>query len=151
LLRAEQLTQRTNQFNLNGVRRSAAELSHAGQDDATTGWVVHARDRLGDYGIAGLIVCRRAGETLVIETLLLSCRALGRRIEDHVLAHLHRMAMAYGACRLEFAYKPTDRNTPMQEFLKAIGIANPSSDSCSIGIALITPRVPLQLGEARSA
>src|SRR5262249_31612395 len=76
LARASQLTVRTNQFNINGIRRSEAELRAYMEDRNRSCQVVSARDRFGDYGTVGLMISRPQQDLLIVETLLLSCRAL---------------------------------------------------------------------------
>jgi FkbH-like protein len=124
IARAVQLTERTNQFNLNGIRRSAAELRAARSDARWNCWVVRARDRFGDYGSVGLIICRLNGNCLSVETLLLSCRALGKGIEQHIVNKLTQIARDAGMERLVFAYQPTGRNLPLQTFLADFAVAS---------------------------
>jgi FkbH-like protein len=117
--RAVQLTQRVNQFNLNGIRRSTAEL-HA-RLGAATCLMVSASDRFGDYGVIGLLVYSRSEHALRVETAALSCRALGRGVEHRVAAHLAEAAQVSGRSYVEFEFLPTTKNAPMQAFLADIG------------------------------
>ena len=49
------------------------------------------RDRFGDYGLVGVMIFRREGDVLLVDTFLLSCRALGRRVEHRMKEHLEEM------------------------------------------------------------
>src|SRR6185437_736699 len=85
LARAAQLTQKTNQFNVTTRRSTEAEIARRASDPA---WVVATfgvRDRFGDNGIVGFVMARHAGDTLDIDTLLLSCRVIGRTVETAML------------------------------------------------------------------
>jgi len=126
LPRAVQLTQRTNQFNLNGIRRTAAELLAMTQCGGR-GITVSARDRFGDYGMVGLIVYSISGHSLVVETLLLSCRALGKGLERRVAAYLTNEARASAAGEIVFRYRTLPRNAPIRSFLAALG-ATPNAE-----------------------
>jgi FkbH-like protein len=124
--RVQQLMERTTQFNLNGIRYSLAELEGAMRSSERLSFVVRATDRFGDYGTIGLIICRLAQASLVIESLLLSCRALGKGVEDRVFSALAEMAENLGATRLDLAYRPTNRNITLRSFLEKKG-------ACKIG------------------
>lgn len=122
--RVSQLTLRTNQFNFSTVRRSEAELQallERGQRCAA----VRVADRFGDYGLVGVVLYALQDERLVVDTLLLSCRVLGKGVEHAVLAWLGQRALEAGARRVELDYRPTPRNAPVREFLRSIGAGEP--------------------------
>jgi FkbH-like protein len=111
LARAAELTQRTNQFNLTTRRFTQDELRNHLAAPGHDGFVFRLRDRFGDHGIIGLALTERDGTTLLIETLLLSCRVLKRTVEDSVLAFLTDHARAQGADTVEGWFKPSRKNT----------------------------------------
>jgi FkbH-like protein len=115
LSRAAQLTQRTNQLNLTTRRRTEAELV------GVEGLVVSVRDRFGDYGLVGLLLFATAGDALAVDTFLLSCRALGRGVEERMLAQLGRLAEERGLERVDVPLVPTAKNRPAQELFEAVG------------------------------
>ena len=119
--RAVQLTLRTNQFNLNGIRKNAAEITTLMQQPNTINWFVEVQDRFGEYGIAGLVLAKNEGNTLLVDTLLLSCRVLGRNVEDHILASLLAWCTQHGLNNISASYQPTDKNKPILEFLQRTG------------------------------
>lgn len=111
LERAAQLTQKTNQFNLTLRRRTAAELEPLLDDVHCTCLTLALRDRFADHGVVGLGVARHdADDTVWIDTLLLSCRVIGRTAEHHLLAHVSRDAAARGASELRGSYVAGPRN-----------------------------------------
>jgi predicted enzyme involved in methoxymalonyl-ACP biosynthesis len=82
--------------------------------------ILRAHDRFGDYGTVGLMIYS-AIDCLRVESLLLSCRALGKRIEFRMVLTAAEAAIAAGVSELEFDFIRTERNLPMQNFLEAIG------------------------------
>lgn len=121
IVRAAQLTQRTNQFNLTTIRRSASELKQLCQSGQHEGWMVSVRDRFGDYGMTGLVIFRVIDERLSVDTLLLSCRVLSRGVEHQVLAWLGQLAQQRGLRSVELVYVPTAKNQPAHTFLEQVG------------------------------
>ncbi|MDT4986393.1 MAG: hypothetical protein QOI74_487, partial [Micromonosporaceae bacterium] len=110
LARVAQLTQRTNQFNASGVRRQESELTALLADGRSTCWVADVRDRFGDYGTVGVAITRTVDDTVELDTLLMSCRVLGRGVEHQLLAHLGQAARAAGKTTISIPYRPTARN-----------------------------------------
>ncbi|MDZ4700272.1 MAG: HAD-IIIC family phosphatase [Rhodothermales bacterium] len=122
--RIAQLTQRTNQFNASGIRRSmeqVAGLLLAGKREAR---VVDVSDRFGDYGLVGAVLFTSDDEALLVETLLLSCRALGRSVEQRMAIHLGEAALQRGLRFVDIAYIETPRNLPVRQFLENTGAEN---------------------------
>ena len=87
LARVSQLLQKTNQFNLSLRRRTLPETRALLPVHDI--WVMSASDRFGDYGLVGVCIARRDDESLFLDSFLMSCRALGRGIEE---AFLHGIA-----------------------------------------------------------
>lgn len=119
--RVAQLTQRTNQFNTTTIRRSEEAVRALGQGDAPSCFVTHVRDRFGDYGLVGVIICQSTEDALVIESMLLSCRALGRGVEHRMLAELGRIAEAQRLRTVVVPYLPSSKNRPALDFLNQVG------------------------------
>lgn len=114
LARAVQLLAKTNQFNLTTRRRTSAEV----EEFAAAGQavVVRVRDRFGDAGVVGLALARNQGNSCHIDSLLLSCRVIGRGIETALLAHVGERARQTGAKRLVGEFIATKKNTPCANF-----------------------------------
>jgi FkbH-like protein len=120
LLRVAQLTQRTTQFNMTGVLHSVASLTAKLAQAGNECFAVRVRDKFGDYGLVGAIVFETVGDSLRIDTLLLSCRALGRGVEGRMIEDLKRWALERGAERVAVPFVPTARNRPAFEFLGSL-------------------------------
>jgi len=118
--RVAQLTQRTNQFNFTSIRRTAAEISALQADGSLECRAVNVSDRFGDYGLTGVVLFREADNALVIDTLLLSCRVLGRGVEHRVMAYLSDEALQRGLETLVATLVTSAKNEPARRFLKEI-------------------------------
>ena len=121
LSRVSQLTFRTNQFNFTTVRRSENEVRDYLKRDRATGLVVRVVDRFGDYGLVGVVLYETKADRYRVDTLLLSCRVLGRGVEHALLSHLGQRAVGEHKRLVELAYRPTEKNAPVREFMKSIG------------------------------
>lgn len=116
--RAVQLTLRTNQFNLNGIRKTREEIIKLLDDEDALNQVIEVKDRFGDYGIVGLLLGKKNQNNLVVDTFLLSCRVLGRKVEETVLSELKKYGLAAGMDILTMNFQPTVKNKPFIEFLE---------------------------------
>lgn len=121
MARASQLTQRTNQFNCSTMRRTGSELRKLLATAELEGLVVHVQDRFGDYGLVGCMLFVAAPAALRVDTLLLSCRALGRGVELQMLARLGTLAQERGLRQIHIAYRRSQKNQPARDFLEKIG------------------------------
>jgi FkbH-like protein len=119
--RVVQLINKTNQFNLTTVRRNQAELEALLARDASRAFWVRLRDKFADHGLIAVALAEVRGEALAIDTLLMSCRVLGRGVEALILAELARIAAAAGCRRLEGRYLPTARNGLVADLYPRLG------------------------------
>lgn len=116
LPRVAQLTQKTNQFNLSLRRRTQGEIETLSGTHAI--WIVSAKDRFGDYGMigVGILAPYHADKSATLDTFLMSCRALGRGIEEIFLHCLGKVAQRHEITRLLAPHIPGPRNQPMRDF-----------------------------------
>ncbi|HEV8084266.1 MAG TPA: amino acid adenylation domain-containing protein [Chitinophagaceae bacterium] len=115
--RAVQLTMRTNQFNLNGIRKTPQEISKLISSQNSFNRIIEVSDRFGDYGIVGLVLSRQIQTVLTVETFLLSCRVLGRNVEDFILTEMQNYCLYNELSLIRLQFKPTIKNKPFEEFL----------------------------------
>ncbi len=115
--RALELVNKTNQFNLNGIRRNEAEWERnvAAGDGFTL--VISYQDRFGPLGKIGVMQGRRSGDSLEVHTWVMSCRAFSRRIEHAALKYLFEH---FGVSGIRFDFAATPRNGPLQDFLASM-------------------------------
>jgi FkbH-like protein len=114
--RVAQLTQKTNQFNVTTRRYSDAEVAAMLADPAAGVWQLSVRDRFGDSGLVGVAITRDAGGGCEIDTLLMSCRVIGRTVETAMVAWLAEEARRRGARSLRGWFLPTKKNEPASRF-----------------------------------
>ena len=123
LARVVQLVNKTNQFNLTTRRRNQAELEAFLARPEAEGFWVRLSDKFADHGLIAVALAEARGEALVIDTLLMSCRVLGRGVEAMILAELAARAAARGCARLEGAYIPSERNAMVADLYSRLGMA----------------------------
>jgi FkbH-like protein len=110
LARIVQLINKTNQFNLTGLRANEAEIKGLMACDNFYSQTIRLSDRFGDFGLTGILFGFFENWTLNILNWLMSCRILGRGIEECMLANAIRYARAAGMIAIEAEYLPTPKN-----------------------------------------
>jgi acyl carrier protein len=78
---------------------------------------VRVADRFGDYGLVGVLMYEGGAERYRVDTLLLSCRVLGRGVEHALVSWLGARALEEGKRFVEFGYEATAKNRPALEFI----------------------------------
>jgi FkbH-like protein/FkbM family methyltransferase len=119
--RVSQLTFRTNQFNFTTIRRSENEIKNYLRREHANCLVVRVADRFGDYGLVGVVMYDIEADRYKVDTLLLSCRVLGRGVEHALVSQLGQRAVKEGKRFVELTYLPTEKNLPALEFITSIG------------------------------
>lgn len=117
--RAEQLVRRTNQFTLHPRSADGGDLARWREHGEV--WTAAARDRFGDYGQIGLLALRVDGDRLDVVAWMLSCRALGRGVEERLLGWIADRAERLGCVKVRLTAERTDRNVPARRLLAALG------------------------------
>ncbi|GHH85905.1 type I polyketide synthase [Streptomyces capitiformicae] len=117
--RAEQLVRRTNQFTLHARSADGGDVDRWRQHGEV--WTAAARDRFGDYGQIGLLALRADGGQLDVLAWLMSCRALGRGVEERLLQWLADRADELGCAKVRLTAERTPRNVPARRLLAALG------------------------------
>jgi FkbH-like protein len=115
--RAVQLSLRTNQFNLNGIRKTREEITKSIQQEKNINWIIDVKDRFGDYGVVGLVLAKQVQNTLILESFLLSCRVLGRGVENILLSELKNYCMTHRLDNIKAMFQATSKNNPFIDFL----------------------------------
>ncbi len=116
--RASQLLAKTNQMNLTTRRLSESELSQWVSQQGHEFWTFRVSDRFGDSGLTGIASLEVDGNTARIVDFILSCRVMGRKIEEVMVHVLVEHARSLGLSEIIATYIPTDRNKPCLEFWK---------------------------------
>lgn len=124
LARVVQLINKSNQFNLTMRRYTEAEVLAVMEDQDAFGLQLRLIDRFGDNGVIAIVIGRRAGGAdLVIDTWLMSCRVLGRHVEEATLDLIARQARLLDARRLIGEYIPTKKNGMVKDHYARLGFA----------------------------
>jgi FkbH-like protein len=84
-------------------------------------WCFRVSDRFGDSGITGMLSIEQCGGVAEIRDFLLSCRVIGRKVEETMIHFASRYARSEGLTSLRAEYVPTPKNQPCLEFLKRSG------------------------------
>ena len=120
--RISQLTLKTNQFNLTTKRYQEEEIMRFSQDKKKIVGCARIEDKFGDYGITGaFVVSKDNPEEWVVDTFLLSCRVIGRGIEEGILDYIVNDAKKNNVKRLIGNFIPTKKNKPSESFLENFG------------------------------
>lgn len=116
--RIAQMTQKTNQFNLTSRRYTDADVRSFMQAGWKI-WCMDVADRFGDNGITGCIMVN--GNT--IDTFLLSCRILGRGIEDAFIKKILSVLRDGGMETIKAEYVPSAKNAQVKDFYERCGFS----------------------------
>ncbi|AMV71114.1 hypothetical protein JCM30471_29350 [Desulfuromonas carbonis] len=140
--RIAQLTQRTNQFNLNLARRTPAQIAEFLAAPGQCGLTLEVNDRFGAYGLTGVVLMQRRADTAEIETWLLSCRVLGRGVEEGLLAALGDWCRTAGIATLGARFVPGPRNGQVADLLRRAGFSALPLEDGACHFSLPTSRLP---------
>jgi len=128
--RAAQLTQKTNQFNLTTRRYSESDIRTFVANPDSAVLMMSVSDRFGDMGNSGLFIANRNGRTATIDTFLLSCRVLGRRLEIAFADQCMRMIEdLWHISEWRAEYIATRKNRQTESFWESVDFQNTSTDS----------------------
>lgn len=123
--RMAQLTQKTNQFNLTTKRYTEQDVTAMLESGKFSFFTISVKDRFGDSGITGLAIVEHGKEEAVMDTLLLSCRILGRNIEwifmDMIMQEIDRPVILA-------SFIPTARNQQVSDFFDRLNFTRIASD-----------------------
>lgn len=119
--RISQLTQKTNQFTMTTKRYSEEDIERMTEDENYMVFSVKVKDKFGDNGITGAVIIKKDGERWVIDSFLLSCRIIGRRVEEAILAYILTGAKKENAATLVGAFIQTKKNAPAKAFYEKNG------------------------------
>ncbi len=123
LPRAAQLLNKTNQMNLATRRMTESELWDWSQAPGRAVWSFRVDDRFGSAGLTGLAGVELRDGIAHVTDYLLSCRVMGRRVEETMLHTIIEHARAEGANEVLFELLPTAKNAPCLRWLQGTGLA----------------------------
>ena len=118
--RIHQLLMKTNQFHLTLERPTLTELEQRAEAGAEI-YVASLRDRFGDYGMIGVIELAVNSDRVDLRNMAISCRALGRLVEESLIAFTAERGRARGAKRIVARHMLGPRNHLVGDSLKKLG------------------------------
>jgi len=119
--RISQLTLKTNQFNLTTRRYQEEEIRKFSKDENFVVGCVQVLDKFGDNGITGAYIVKKNETSWILDTFLLSCRIIGRGVEDVMLSHILKDAKNNGVKEFKAEFISTTKNKPAENFLSEFG------------------------------
>jgi len=155
--RVAQLINKSNQYNLTTRRYSENEVEAVERDATRHAVQIRLVDRFGDNGIISVIIADKGPEAWTIDTWLMSCRVLGRRVQEAVLAHLAAAAGAEGARRLVGRYIPSPKNRMVAGHYESLGFervqATPQGETeWRLELAdFVAPELPMRIDDSALA
>ena len=158
--RIAQLIGKSNQFNLQTKRYSEGDVAAAEADPSCFTLQIRLADTFGDNGMICVIICRPLADDALaweIDTWLMSCRVLGRKVEQATLAEILREAGARGIQRLVGIYRPTARNRLVEDHYRKLGFAQIGSEPdgttvWALDVAdAVVPSVPMEVRRVEAA
>jgi FkbH-like protein len=128
--RVSQLTQKTNQFNLTTRRYTEAEIAALSENPGSSVYWLDMEDRFGPNGIVGVLILRMLGaEEWHIDTFLMSCRVIGRTVEEAFLGQVLSEFRERGATRVTGEYIRTAKNGLVAQLYGKLGFTLAHSDA----------------------
>jgi FkbH-like protein len=122
LQRTAQLINKTNQFNLTTRRYTEDDVQAIIDDPNAFGLQLRLTDHFGDNGIIAIAIGRKQGEDeVLVDTWLMSCRVLGRQVEQATLQLVAAEAKRLGGKSLVGEYRPTAKNGMVKEHYRRLG------------------------------
>lgn len=123
--RIAQLINKSNQFNLTTHRYTEADVMAFQAEREIFTLQVRLEDKFGDLGMIGVVICQPTREVGVpsweIDTWLMSCRVLGRKVEEAMLDKVVTSARKSGISRIIGTYIPTSKNAMVKDHYARLG------------------------------
>jgi FkbH-like protein len=114
--RISQLTNKTNQFNLTTKRYTEADIENKMNSATCNVIALSVKDKFGDFGITGVAILETHNNTNIIDTFLLSCRVLGRKVEKYFLIECLNILFETNSLEVIGIYVPTPKNSQVKDF-----------------------------------
>ena len=124
LPRVHQLFAKTNQFNLTTIRYSIGEVEQFLQNTNYDLTVISARDKFGKLGTIALYLLKFDKNNIEIDSLVMSCRAMGRGVETAVINYIKtKYLVGKNPLSIIAKYIPSQKNKPVEYFLDKQGFS----------------------------
>lgn len=134
LQRVAQLVAKTNQFNLTTRRHTTEVLRRFADDPMVVTVSLQLQDRFGDHGTVGVAIAPISDQLASIDTLLMSCRVIGRDVEASLISSVAELARKHGAVSLRGQYLASGRNDLVADLYDRLGFAQDDDGQWSLGV-----------------
>lgn len=121
LERVVQLLNKTNQFNTNTLRMSLSEMKLYAAKESNRVYTASVSDRYGDSGLVSVLLARIEGNICEIENFIMSCRVMGRQIENAVVRAVENLMASEGVTGMRASYIPSAKNSPVKDLWERLG------------------------------
>jgi len=121
IVRAAQLTQKTNQFNLTTRRYTEFDMRRMIESDDYLVLMSSMEDKFGDNGKIALMIVEKNDRRARIDTFLMSCRVMGRYVENQFVDYVESMLANMGLEEIEAEYITTKKSAPVKDFWDSLG------------------------------
>lgn len=144
LTRVTQLVNKTNQFNTTTRRYTEAQVRAIAEDPLGWAGAFHMSDRMGSYGLIGVLFCRASGSPACweIDTWLMSCRTLGRQMERYMFDRMLDAAIRHDIQHITGVFRPTAKNILVKELFDQLGFDRASESAEEVRYEMKVPANP---------
>ncbi len=144
--RVTQLINKTNQYNLTTIRRTLDEVRALAASDDWRLYAFRVTDKFGEYGLTGVIIAAVSPDRRrwTLDSVLMSCRVLGRGVETTLIGALAEDARAEGAAEFVGSYIPTAKNAICASFLPDQGFTQVDERTWRLDLA-DAPAIPAHI------
>ena len=142
LARVTQLINKTNQFTMTTIRRTQDEVEALANSKDAFVLGMDIKDKYGDYGLVGVAILKKENKSCVIDTLLMSCRVLGRGAEDTFIAKIAEAAKTLDCDEMRGKYIPTAKNGMVKDLYQRFNFCyDPPTDEWIVKLSQ-APKTP---------
>jgi FkbH-like protein len=142
LKRVAQLINKTNQFNLTARRYTEEQVKAMAESPSWWCRWFRLADRFGDHGLIGVVLAEKGRSAWRIDTWLMSCRVLGRKVEEFMCRSLLSDALADGVSKVVGQYVPSAKNALVKDLYAQLGFVSSSDMPDEYVFALGRQRIP---------
>ena len=121
--RISELTQKSNQFNVNTRRYSTKEIGACMSSSTSAVYSLNVSDKFGDSGLTGVAIVSFDAKVLRIDAFLMSCRVIGRGVEFAFWKKVFDDARARGCLVVQANYVKSAKNGLVFEYFEQLGLS----------------------------
>ncbi len=146
--RISELSMKSNQFNLTTRRYSETEVLQMMHSSSYSVYSLNVTDKFGKAGLTGVLFMHYLNGIALIENFLMSCRVIGRGVENAIWTQITKDAVKRGCSEIEALFIPSAKNAQVADFYDRLGLplievaANGIKHYCTSLATFIPPQTP---------